>query len=62
LHVPQDAAPVNIGESLKAVAEAALGLSGFVYDEASGLYYDHKSQYYYDPVSVTDFVLQKYLT
>ncbi|KAK2176118.1 hypothetical protein NP493_682g01017 [Ridgeia piscesae] len=47
----QDAAPVNIGESLKAVAEAALGLSGFVYDEASGLYYDHKSQYYYDPVS-----------
>ena len=48
--VIQDVAPVNIGESLKATAEAALGLSGFVYDESSGLYYNYTSQYYYDPV------------
>ena len=46
---------MNIGESVKAVAEAALGLSGFVYDEATGLYYNYSSQYYYDPVRMHSF-------
>ncbi|XP_074651280.1 angiogenic factor with G patch and FHA domains 1-like [Tubulanus polymorphus] len=39
---------MSIADSLKAAAEEAVQLSGFVYDSQSSMYYDYNSGYYYD--------------
>ena len=43
----------SVAEQLSEAAEAAIGQTGYVYDERTGLYYDHVSGYYYDPVNLS---------
>ncbi|CAC5394704.1 unnamed protein product [Mytilus coruscus] len=58
---------MSIADSLKATAEAAMNMTGFVYDQQSGLYYDYSTGYYYnaekglyyDPKSGTYFYFNK---
>ena len=38
-------------DEIKAAAENAQNLAGFIYEPTSGLYYDSKTGYYYNAVS-----------
>lgn len=51
---------MSIADSLKATAEAAMNMTGFVYDQQSGLYYDYSTGYYYNAVS--DIIIKIFLS